>query len=341
MPGIENSVLNIFHLEHNDVPDSRDYQEFKLFLKDERIKELIPALRKERNIDPNDIRTRLQGYADLLDAEEIVMDQAVQEAAGKGLVNNPIELFNIQEKYGHPELTKKSNAYICDLHRYVNSRITIKDIEKILIEFNKPFSWADSLSGYILTAVIRAPHDPYEIRCIPGGGVELKNFPGINWPIYLKAIKTVGEFKSLGEKGNCIIRSENNAVILRISGKMKVTTLRGKYKEINALLLNLCGSEIKNKRKKKLDEHLTVAMRQEWLKSVVPRHYEKKSYEDPATGKIQKHPKRSMEKEKLINARLKLKKVHDPKDEDREKEDATMRQIHKRNKFRLNKNVCT
>ncbi len=174
MPKTKNSILSIFHVETNSSND-RNYQEFKLFVNNEKVRKEIGFLRLKRRIIPDNIKRKVEKYRTLRDKIDDIQERALEQAQVNGVDNDSSALFDIQEKYGFQKLENESRNYIDALHRDVNSKISIEDIEKILKKYHKPFSWVDSLSGYILTGVIRSPHS-YEIRLIKAG-VELIIFP--------------------------------------------------------------------------------------------------------------------------------------------------------------------
>jgi hypothetical protein len=173
---------------------------------------------------------------------------------------------------------------------------------------------------------------PVYYEAIPlRGAVRLTIFPGIDQDTYFEAIDLVKNFKSLDGKGKCRVFSRNNSVILELSGKVAVTILRKQYTKITKLCSKLCGSQIKNKRKKRLDEHYVIASKQKWLKTI-PK-YDTKGYKDPATGKLLLEPLRAIKREELIEEELEDSSVIT--DEARKREDARQRQILKRNKHRI------
>ena len=251
------SALSLNHLEEKHLPDDRNFQEFKLFVSNKKIIAEINTLRSKKKISPCHIKSRLLKINTLLE------DLGCLET---GLDVKPEKLIELQEIYNSKKIRKECEEKISRLHRYVSSRINNKHIEAFLKKYNKPFSWSDSLAGFILTGVVRAPCPPYEINLIENG-VELKMFPGINWTTYLKAIDIIQGLKFQEKSNNRYkVYIKNNSVVLEMDGKGRSAGLRQQYKKVIKLLLGLSGADIKNKRRKKLDEHLIVALEEKYLR---------------------------------------------------------------------------
>jgi hypothetical protein len=153
-------IINKTFLLDIKTEEDKDYQEFKIFVNNPEVKKYIKITRVKFSIKPTTINKKLKEYLNII-KEAAKKSEKVEEYIKK---NNPSHQdsendfsLEAEKKLVYAKIIKKRDKLWSKIESCVNSKISIDDIVPILAMFDKPTSWEQPLSCYILTNKIK-PH---------------------------------------------------------------------------------------------------------------------------------------------------------------------------------------
>lgn len=249
---VQPSLVNIFSSQDFRNPEDKYDQAFRAFLNNPDVRKYIDDLRNRSGIRPKEIKQNVEEYQEIQEQKNKAFSNFRKIAREKGISENSAEYLELERKSGFPELAREGSKHIDELRQFIDSKITIKDIRYLLKLFNKPSSWEEPLSAYILTGAIQAPSIKYRIHS-KTDRILLEISPEVTSDdlrdifrqirarqIYLK--------KASRTKDPWCVYSENGRIVLEVFRHASGRNLRGAEKVINQIKRRLCGTELKNKR---------------------------------------------------------------------------------------------
>ncbi|MFC1621704.1 hypothetical protein ACFL2G_05335, partial [Candidatus Omnitrophota bacterium] len=136
------------------------YQQFMLCLKTREAREYVKSLRQDKKLRMNFIRESFAGYRKFLKLQRESYKKMIEYLKKKGIgsrYEQPSEWQKAERKFGHTKVAKKLNDLQNKLQKYVDGRIKMSDVKRMMKIFGMPFSWEYALRYYILTDKFLSP----------------------------------------------------------------------------------------------------------------------------------------------------------------------------------------
>lgn len=213
------SVLRPSFILRSKLSNDRHSQQFILFLKEREVNRYIKRLRGACRIDPSAVRKRLKEYSKLA--------KQAQKSYEKTMQKNGENPFNANKDPEYDKAKNNRDNYWFKLKKEISSILTFGYIHHILDLFNKPWSWEEPLSCYILTEKIIPP----SVRCKvypKDDRVIVEVSPEANADDYREAYKQIEHMQKF-IRGHDVKRGRKKP---KLKEKLKIIDASKKYKNL-------------------------------------------------------------------------------------------------------------